>query len=625
MNCKSCFKPRTVLCVFYMCGFWLLCSCTRPQTSSLKLYFENPSLLSDSVFRPLSLKALNTNARSAVIEDPDKAPFMFFAFDASSAARDVLQSRIASGGYALELELESPLSRSGGGANGGRNAEKEGGFFFGFIYEKDIASDSNRSLAKYAQSIEQRAGIKGGVPHGAHFKASLGFESAGAAQSPADIRGFMIYSQVPLTVKAAKITKARYGKSRSEGLAWFGFSAAGGSIALGTHNAESASQTVVFRALPPRAEDECRELHILFRSGRLNAAKNNSAGQQSAEHNTVELLCGREKLSIHRHHSMRSAIVDMRAFNAEFDTVKINAGASLLDGIVITNEKESAFSPINADPGLIIDWPQKNVRNSQFELFSWPKFPSVLILDCADYAVQDAFFKRLAFYVEKKGYAGTLLTDKDMDTLHGFNAHDYRAESLASFFNQAERERFTLNKSELLLRDILFANGVIMRSAKDIVPGKGAVISISRESPRYLRRLFLTHEGLHGIYFTEQSLRTFVDEVFNNLAKRDAKSLAFLRRYFEVTPSLNYNTADGYLLKNEFMAYLLQQKIDGVRPYFTDVLSKRRFISAAEPELCEYIRKTQARSLIEAAETMSAFLYDAWGVEGGNVFSVRIE
>lgn len=622
-------KPHIKFCAFCFCIFFTLCACSRPQNSSLKLYLENSASASDSAFRAVSLKALNKNAQSAVIADPDKAPLMFFAFDTSSAARYALQSLIASGGYALELEIESPLSRSGAVPNGGRNAEKEGGFFFGFIYGKDIASDSNRSLAKYAQSIEPRTGIKGGVRQPAHFKASLGFESAGTAQSPADIRGFMIYSQVPLTVKTAKITKACYGKSRSEGIPWFGFSAIGGSIAPGTQNAESAVQKVFFRQLPPLAEDECRELHIQFFSENSDTARNNSelrhAEKKSAEQNTVELLCGSERLSVLRHRSMRTAIIDMRAFSHNFDTVEVVSGSSLIESIVVKQKKLSPFSPVTADPGLIVDWPQKNVRGNQFELFSWHRFPSVLIFDFADYAVQDAFFKRLAFYVEKKGYAGALLTDKDMDTLHGFNAHDYRAESLASFFNQAERERFTLNKSELLLRDILFANGVIMRSAKDIVPGKGAVISISRESPRYLRRLFLTHEGLHGIYFTEQSFRTVVDGVFRNLAKRDAKSLAFLRRYFEVTPSLNYNTADGYLLKNEFMAYLLQQRSSGVKRYFTEVLSKRRYISAAEPELCDYIRSTEAQGLVEAAQTMSDFLYDAWGVEGGDIFSVRIK
>ena len=34
-------------------------------------------------------------------------------------------------------------------------------------------------------------------------------------------------------------------------------------------------------------------------------------------------------------------------------------------------------------------------------------------------------------YIEKAGYKGRLLTNKELGTMHGFNALDYRAETLA--------------------------------------------------------------------------------------------------------------------------------------------------------------------------------------------------
>lgn len=78
-----------------------------------------------------------------------------------------------------------------------------------------------------------------------------------------------------------------------------------------------------------------------------------------------------------------------------------------------------------------------------------------------------------------------------------------------------------------------------------------------------------------------------------------------------------------YLFKNEFMAYLLQQSPDRVKNYYINRPVK--ILSKAEPELCDYIRSTEAQGLVEAAQTMSDFLYDAWGVEGGDIFSVRIK
>ena len=57
----------------------------------------------------------------------------------------------------------------------------------------------------------------------------------------------------------------------------------------------------------------------------------------------------------------------------------------------------------------------------------------------ASYEIQDAFFKRLAFFVEKAGHAGRIESLSALGGLHGYNAHDYRAEDLARFFDTARR------------------------------------------------------------------------------------------------------------------------------------------------------------------------------------------
>ena len=53
------------------------------------------------------------------------------------------------------------------------------------------------------------------------------------------------------------------------------------------------------------------------------------------------------------------------------------------------------------------------------------------------------------------------MKDEEIASLHGYNAHDYKAESLAAFFETAQSQNFQLNQSELLLRHILLENGII--------------------------------------------------------------------------------------------------------------------------------------------------------------------
>ena len=55
------------------------------------------------------------------------------------------------------------------------------------------------------------------------------------------------------------------------------------------------------------------------------------------------------------------------------------------------------------------------------------------------------------------GSWGRLVGNEEFAGLHGFNAHDYRAEDLARFFQSAREQLFTLNPEEELLEQILAA------------------------------------------------------------------------------------------------------------------------------------------------------------------------
>jgi hypothetical protein len=269
-------------------------------------------------------------------------------------------------------------------------------------------------------------------------------------------------------------------------------------------------------------------------------------------------------------------------------------------------------------------YPQEAWRDSRYGLFRWARFPSILIFDTATYALQDRFFKRLAFFVEKAGFRGRLVPEEELAELHGWNAHDYRAEDLARFFNAARKEGFPLSPEEEELRAILLGAGILLDGGGELSPGGGAVLSLSRESPGYLRRLFMVHEGFHGLFFIDEDFREFSRRRWEAL---DGPAKRFLRSYFD---SQRYDLEDPFLVVNEFMAYCLQQPVSQAGAYFGDTLARRLYTTpwrrgalppledAAEgwPEL--------ARSFTREAEAFSDYVGRRWGFAAGRVHSVTV-
>ena len=291
---------------------------------------------------------------------------------------------------------------------------------------------------------------------------------------------------------------------------------------------------------------------------------------------------------------------------------------------------ESAFSEkgerlpyaVTADLGCIPSWPSELWQRKDFELFRWNMFPNILVFDFANYAVQDTYLKRLAFYVEKAGYRGKLWADNDIKNLHGYNAHDYRAESLAQFYEVARTQNFKLNDSEYLLRDILIMYGIIARNTDgSYVPGDGGIISISKESNVSLREKLLVHESFHGIYFGDASFRQKVTDVCNVM---DPQSLLFIKQYFASQPTLGYDLNDTYLIENEVMAYIMQQAVSAQKAYFADDLAWRGSVLNYMPDLASYVRKTKAEGIREAAVMLDNYAFARWGLNCGRTSMITV-
>ena len=306
---------------------------------------------------------------------------------------------------------------------------------------------------------------------------------------------------------------------------------------------------------------------------------------------------------------------------------KITAGNA--DSFILRFSAPVSFpKPVKADPFLVIEWPKENWRSKNYEVFAWDIFEDrsgrLLIFDFADYAMQDRMLKRLAFFAEKAGFSGRLAGDHEIADLHGWNAHDYRSEDLARFFDTARRTNFPLLDEERELEKILLNENIIREEQGAIAAGNGAIISISRESPDYLRYRFMAHEGFHGLYFIDKDFREFSRQRWMQLP---AAAKRFITSYFEFQ---QYDTKDEYLLINEFMAHILQQSVLQAEDYFGKQLPQRlesswRASALPQKDASSGTWPALADVFTEEAQAFSDYVNRRWGLSAGRVWRLRIK
>ncbi len=277
----------------------------------------------------------------------------------------------------------------------------------------------------------------------------------------------------------------------------------------------------------------------------------------------------------------------------------------------------ASFSPLPMDLGSILDYPHEAWRNGRVEVFRWTLFPTILVFGTPSYEVQNRFFHRLAFFIEKAGYRGRLMPDAEIQDKHGWNAHNYSAEGLSSFFEKARETSFPLHEEEVWLRDYLAASGVLRKEGDAYLPGKGGILAFSIESAPAHRRLLLTHEAFHGIFYNLPEYRRLAETTWKQLP---AEEKDFWRYFFAW---MNYDVRDPYLAVNEFQAYLLQQPLKGLDRYYKETILNR--ITEKYPD-----RRQKYEALFEKSPDMFArpakilqdHLAAGVGIRAGNVFSL---
>lgn len=277
--------------------------------------------------------------------------------------------------------------------------------------------------------------------------------------------------------------------------------------------------------------------------------------------------------------------------------------------------------PIPIEMSELIRYPANEWRREEFELFTWTLYPDMLWFDTRDYQVQARFFRRLAFFVEKRGFIGRLLTDEELQGRHGWNAHNYRPEGLADFFNAVRSTDFPINEYEAQLLEIILDRGVIVRNEEGrYLPGRGGVLSVSQESSAELRRLLIAHEAMHGVFYEEPAFRRVAFDYWDNVL--DTRERGFWRDFFSWA---SYSPDDRYLMVNEFQAYLLQQSERGVRWHFRSRTADR--LKAAYPQRVEPIDiflRDYPSTFVDAGSAMNRALFEAAGMVGGDPYCLQL-
>jgi hypothetical protein len=253
-----------------------------------------------------------------------------------------------------------------------------------------------------------------------------------------------------------------------------------------------------------------------------------------------------------------------------------------------------------------------------YALYRWDVLPDTLVFDFVDYATQDAYLKRLAFFAEKPGFRGRLATDAEIERLHGWNAHDYSTTTLAAFFSLVGKQGFRLNDKELRLLETLVSYGVLIRESEgSLKAGRGAIISVSQESTPALRRVFIDHESSHALYFQDAEYRRLASRLWSALVPEARR---FWQQHFVWR---RYDIRDEDLCVNELQAYLVQQGVYSTQAYYEALVPR---LTEAYPDL-QAVIEADAPFAIEAAfsdaRVLDRYLKEHWGLSAGRMGRIQ--
>ena len=248
-----------------------------------------------------------------------------------------------------------------------------------------------------------------------------------------------------------------------------------------------------------------------------------------------------------------------------------------------------------------------------FILYSWHYNPRILIFDTEKYAVLSQLFKRLAFFIEKEGYSGTIYEEAELANQYAWRGHNYNGTGLAEFYNTARSHNTTLNEYETLLLEIILTHKIILERNGLYFAGEGGVLGVSRESSPFARQIISRHELLHGVFYSYPDFREAAYQHWLGLAPEVQDG------WREILRLLTYDPSSDYLVINEMQAYLLAKPLEASVAEI-DAAARRVAVNTPEhADLMEIFLRDNNREIRRSAEFLRAVLQIITGLEAGKL------
>ena len=286
----------------------------------------------------------------------------------------------------------------------------------------------------------------------------------------------------------------------------------------------------------------------------------------------------------------------------------------------IVPDGKASLTPLPADFKQILENDPAQWRYSDWEVYRWESFPGILIIDFQNYNIQSHMLKRLSYFVEKRGYTGKIHSFLRLSGKSDWNAHNYKAKDLAAFFTEAQRSNALLTSSESYLRELLLANGIIEESEAGYTGGEEkGIVSVSQESASHVRALLLTHEGYHGLFYAAPGLKELVYDLWDKLIPEAQEMWV---EYLRTADAWNYDYSNGYLVRNELLGYMMQQK--DFAEYFDNMMFPR--LLKRSPDKAEHFRQNHdvaRKAFLDTALRITVFLQNNYNLSPGNLSYMR--
>lgn len=335
-----------------------------------------------------------------------------------------------------------------------------------------------------------------------------------------------------------------------------------------------------------------------------------------------------EKRRIYTYRNLKGSTVTFYTSSIGFipkDIVvqQFDSGLDMLDSVEmkeIVLDGKPPMTLLSADFKQILENNPAQWRYSDWEVYSWESFPGILVIDFQNLSIQSHMLKRLSYFVEKRGYTGKIHSFMRLSGKSDWNAHNYKAKDLAAFFTEAQKSNAVLTSAESYLRELLLANGIIEKGEAGYTGGEDkGMVSVSQESTPHVRALLLTHEGYHGLFYAAPGLRELVYELWDKLAP-EAQEMWL--EYLRTADVWNYDYENSYLVRNEILGYLMQQK--DFAEYFDNMMFPR--LLKRSPDKAEHFQETHdaaREAFLDMASKLGLFLFENFNLSPGNLSYMR--